>query len=165
MKKHNETLFKIGEVTKIMGVARKTLLVFEEMGLLIPEFKDEESGYRYYSADNMTQIRAGNTSDAETACNELSGQVDTISRDINVAVENYPDLKANTNFAKLQDELSETEDKVTFSRQFYNDTVTNYNDQIQVFPSNIVAGMFNFTEEQTFLVDDEAARKAPKVQF
>ena len=58
MKKHDENLFQIGEVTKIMGVTRKTLLVYEEMGLLTPAVKDEESGYRYYSADNMTQIRA-----------------------------------------------------------------------------------------------------------
>ncbi len=58
MKKHDETLFQIGEVSKIMGLTRKTLLVFEEMGLLTPAVKDEDSGYRYYSADNMTQIRA-----------------------------------------------------------------------------------------------------------
>jgi DNA-binding transcriptional MerR regulator len=58
MKKHSDSLFQIGEITKIMGVTRKTLLVFEEMGLLTPAVKDEESGYRYYSADNMTQIRA-----------------------------------------------------------------------------------------------------------
>ena len=58
MKKHDETLFQIGEVTKIMGVTRKALLVYENMGLLIPAVKDEESGYRYYSADNMTQIKS-----------------------------------------------------------------------------------------------------------
>ena len=58
MKKHDETLFQIGEVTKIMGVTRKALLVYENMGLLVPAVKDEASGYRYYSADNMTQIRA-----------------------------------------------------------------------------------------------------------
>lgn len=58
VKNHDESLFKIGEVTKIMGVTRKTLLVYEEAGLLKPAVKDEESGYRYYSADNMTQIRA-----------------------------------------------------------------------------------------------------------
>ena len=58
MRKHDDSLFQIGEVTKIVGVTRKTLLVFEEMGLLTPAVKDEESGYRYYSADNMTQIRA-----------------------------------------------------------------------------------------------------------
>ena len=58
MKKHDDTLFQIGEVTKIMGVTRKALLVYEELGLLTPAVKDETSGYRYYSADNMTQIRS-----------------------------------------------------------------------------------------------------------
>lgn len=58
MKKHDENLFKIGEATKILGVTRKTLLVYENMGLLTPAVKDKESGYRYYSADNMTQIRS-----------------------------------------------------------------------------------------------------------
>lgn len=58
MKKHDPALFQIGEVTKIMGISRKTLLVYEDMGLLTPAVKDEESGYRYYSADNMTQIRS-----------------------------------------------------------------------------------------------------------
>ena len=58
MKKHGDSLFQIGEITKIMGVTRKALLVFEEMGLLTPAVKDAESGFRYYSADNMTQIRS-----------------------------------------------------------------------------------------------------------
>jgi len=58
MKKHDESLFQIGEITKIMGIPRKTLLVYEDMGLLSPAVKDEESGYRYYSADNITQIRS-----------------------------------------------------------------------------------------------------------
>ncbi len=58
MKKYDETLFKVGEVTKIMGVTRKTLIVYEDMGLLTPAVKDEDSGFRYYSADNMTQIRS-----------------------------------------------------------------------------------------------------------
>ena len=58
MKKHDENLFQIGEVTKILGTTRKSLLVYEEMGLLTPAVKDEVSGYRYYSADNMTQIRS-----------------------------------------------------------------------------------------------------------
>jgi DNA-binding transcriptional MerR regulator len=58
LKKHDETLFKVGEVTKIMGVTRKALIVYEDMGLLTPAVKDEDSGFRYYSADNMTQIRS-----------------------------------------------------------------------------------------------------------
>ena len=58
MKKHDDSLFQIGEVTKILGVTRKALLVYENMGLLTPAVKDESSGFRYYSADNMTQIRS-----------------------------------------------------------------------------------------------------------
>lgn len=58
MRKQSEHLFKIGEIAKILGVTRKTILVYEEMGLLTPAVKDEASGYRYYTADNMTQIRA-----------------------------------------------------------------------------------------------------------
>ena len=58
MKKHGDSLFQIGEITKIMGITRKTLRVYEDMGLLTPAEKDEESGYRYYSADNITQIRS-----------------------------------------------------------------------------------------------------------
>ena len=58
MKKHDDNLFKIGEISKILGVTRKTILVYEEMGLLTPAVKDENSGYRYYTADNMTQIRS-----------------------------------------------------------------------------------------------------------
>ena len=58
MKNHDDRLFQIGEVTKIIGITRKTLLVFEKMGILTPAVKDQDSGYRYYSADNMTQIRA-----------------------------------------------------------------------------------------------------------
>ena len=78
--------------------------------------------------------------------------------------ENYPDLKSNTNFLRLQDELLETEDKVAFSRQFYNDAVTIYNNKLQMFPGNLVAGIFGFREEALFNADEEA-RKAPKVQF
>ena len=79
--------------------------------------------------------------------------------------ENYPDLKANTNFMNLQDELSKTEDKLSYSRQFYNDTVTKYNTQLEVFPSNIAAGLFGFKPEALFEVDNAEARKNVKVDF
>ena len=78
--------------------------------------------------------------------------------------ENYPELKANTNFMQLSEELSNTENKISFSRQFYNDTVTMYNTKLQVFPSNIIAGMFNFSARDLFKSDDEA-RKNVKVDF
>ena len=79
--------------------------------------------------------------------------------------ENYPDLKANTNFIALQNELSGTEDKISFSRQFYNDTVTRYNTQLEMFPSNVVASMFNFKPETLFEVANAETRENVKVDF
>ena len=79
--------------------------------------------------------------------------------------EAYPDLKANQNFESLQNELTETEDKISYSRQFYNDTVTRYNTKLELFPSNIIAGMFHFTAESLFEVDSTEARKNVKVDF
>jgi LemA protein len=78
--------------------------------------------------------------------------------------EAYPELKAQEGFVKLQDELSDTEDKVAYSRQFYNSTVRDYNQAIVVFPANIIAGMFGFTQEP-FFEADEKEREAVKVDF
>ena len=82
-----------------------------------------------------------------------------------VVVERYPDLKANQNFLALQEELTSTENKISFSRQYYNDSVLRYNNQTQVFPTNIMASMFNFKADQFFEVTVEAEREAPKVSF
>ena len=79
--------------------------------------------------------------------------------------ENYPDLKANQNFSNLQSSLGETENKISFARQFYNDTVTMYNTKLEVFPDNIVASMFNFKAEPLFNVDSPEARQNVKVDF
>ena len=79
--------------------------------------------------------------------------------------ENYPDLKANQNFLDLQEELRNTENKISFSRQFYNDTVTMYNTKLEVFPSNIIANWFKFTAETLFVAESEEARKNVKVDF
>jgi LemA protein len=82
-----------------------------------------------------------------------------------LVVENYPDLKANTNFLALQEELTSTENKIAFSRQAYNDQVLFYNNKIEMFPSNVIAGMFNFSQEDFFEIEDASEREAPKVQF
>jgi len=79
--------------------------------------------------------------------------------------EAYPDLKANTNMMALQEELTSTENKVAFARQAYNDSVMTYNTQREVFPSNIIAGMFNFAPAELFVVEEPAQKEAPKVQF
>ena len=92
---------------------------------------------------------------------ELSG---ALSRLLAV-VESYPDLKANQNFLALQEELTSTENKISFSRQYYNDSVLNYNNKIQMFPSNIIAGMFGFKTGEFFEVKAPEEREAPKVSF
>lgn len=79
--------------------------------------------------------------------------------------ESYPDLKANQNMLALQEELTSTENKVAFSRQAYNDSVTTYNTKRESFPTNIVAGMFNFNEAELFEIVDPTVREAPKVSF
>jgi LemA protein len=79
--------------------------------------------------------------------------------------EAYPDLKANQNMMQLSEELTSTENKVAFSRQAYNDSVLTYNNKREVFPNNMIAGMFGFSEAALFEIDVEAEREAPKVQF
>jgi LemA protein len=82
-----------------------------------------------------------------------------------LVVENYPDLKANQNFLAVQEELSSTENKIAFSRQAYNDQAMFFNNRIQMFPSNIVAGIFSFTKRDFFEVSEAAEREVPKVSF
>ena len=94
----------------------------------------------------------------------MNNQLTSSLRSLFAVSENYPELKANANFMRLQDELSETEDKVAYARQFYNDSVTIYNNKLQMFPGNLVAGMLGFKEEALF-ASDEGAKEAPKVQF
>ena len=79
--------------------------------------------------------------------------------------ENYPDLKANQNFSELQEELRNTENKISYARQFYNDSVTIYNKKIQLVPTNIVSSLFRFSAEELFKTDSEEARKNVKVDF
>jgi len=79
--------------------------------------------------------------------------------------EAYPDLKANQNMMQLSEELTTTENKVAFARQAYNDSVMTFNTKREVFPNNIIAGMFNFTEAALFEIENEAEKQAPKVQF
>lgn len=105
--------------------------------------------------------QAGNVEQAAQANATLGG---TLSR-LLMVTERYPELKANSNFQDMMKQLKETEDKISFSRQFYNDTVLGYNNKIELFPSNIVAGMFKFKAAQFFEVTDSAQREAPKVQF
>jgi LemA protein len=92
---------------------------------------------------------------------ELSGALKTIM----AVSENYPDLKANQNFLSLQNDLKDTENKVSYARQFYNDTVTMYNTSLEVFPKNFVGSMFKFQPEPLFEVSSSEAKNNVKVDF
>lgn len=136
---------------------------------LIPNLVETAKGYMKHERETfeaVTQARAaaaGATSIADRGQKE-AGLTAALGRLFAVA-EAYPDLKANQNFLSLQEELTSTENKISFARQFYNDTVMNLNNKIEMFPSNIVAGMFNFSEGEFFELQDEAQREAPKVDF
>ncbi len=136
---------------------------------LIPNFVETVKGYMTHESETFEKIAKLRTSWANTQSitdkanidNQLSGALKTIM----AVSENYPDLKANQNFADLSEELRNTENKISFSRQFYNDTVTKYNTKLELFPSNIIANMFNFKPHELFNAENEEARKNVKVDF
>ncbi len=136
---------------------------------LIPNLIETVKGYMTHERETLQNITNARSKalDAHTvgekskAEGELAG---ALSR-FNLVVENYPDLKANTNFLSLQEELTSTENKISFSRQNYNDQVLGYNNKIEMFPSNIIAGMFNFKMEEFFEIENQAERAVPQVKF
>lgn len=136
---------------------------------LIPNLVECVKGYMGHESDVLTKVtelrtswaNATTTSEKAELDNQLSGALKTIM----AVSENYPDLKANQNFTEVQEELKNTENKISFARQFYNDTVTKYNTELMVFPTNIVASLFKFTSAQLFAVDSVEARQNVKVDF
>ena len=136
---------------------------------LIPNFIETVKGYMTHEKETLTKVTelrslwAGANSVNEKA--KLNNQLSDTLKTIMAISENYPDLKANQNFLDMQEELRNTENKISFSRQFYNDTVTMYNTKLEVFPSNIIAGWFKFTQESLFSAESEEARKNVKVNF
>jgi len=138
---------------------------------LIPNLIETVKGYMKHEretleaitkARNLAQQAAssgpGARAKAETELSSALGRLLAV-------VENYPDLKANQNFLALQEELTSTENKLSFSRQYYNDSVLSYNNRTQMFPSNIVASMTGFKASEFFEVSVAGEREAPKVTF
>jgi LemA protein len=140
---------------------------------LIPNLVETVKGYKNFERETLEAVtKARNialqassagagAAERGKAEGELSG---ALSRLLAV-VEKYPDLKANQNFLALQEELSSTENKISFSRQFYNDSVLKYNNQTQMFPSNIVASMSGFKSGEFFEITATEEREVPKVSF
>ena len=136
---------------------------------LIPNLVETVKGYMEHEADVLTKVTDLRSSwaNAKTVDEKanLDNQLSESLKTIMAVAENYPDLKANQNFSELQTELTNTENKISYSRQFYNDTVTRYNIKLETFPSNIIASVFNFKSENLFEVDNQEARKNVKVDF
>lgn len=136
---------------------------------LIPNFVETVKGYMSHEKETFEKIAALRTSwaNAESVSDKakLDDELSTTLKTIMAVSESYPELKANQNFSELSEELRNTENKISFARQFYNDSVTMYNTKLQVFPSNIIAGMFNFTPRDLFKAESDEARKNVKVDF
>jgi LemA protein len=138
---------------------------------LIPNLVETAKGYMKHERETLESVtnarnlaqQASSAGAGERA--KAEGELSSVLSRLLVVVENYPDLKANQNFLALQEELASTENKISFSRQFYNDSVLRYNNQTQMFPSNIVASMTGFKASEFFEVTLAAEREAPKVSF
>lgn len=139
---------------------------------LIPNLIETVKGYATHEKElfeKVTQARSqamqaessGDTKQLAQAENMLSSTLKSLF----AVSENYPDLKANENFAKLQDELADTENKIQASRRFYNGTVRDFNTKIQIFPTNVFAGMLGFTAREFFEIEEAAERANPQVKF
>lgn len=136
---------------------------------LIPNLVETAKGYMQHERgtfEAVTNARSqamGAKTVAEAA--KAEGALGDALSKFMLVVENYPELKANQNFLALQEELSSTENKIAFARQAYNDQTMFFNNRIQMFPSNIVAGVFSFTKRDFFEVSAAAEREVPKVSF
>ncbi len=136
---------------------------------LIPNLIETVKGYAAHEKETLervvqarqTAVQAKGVQQQAQAENMLTGAL----RQLFALSETYPNLKANENFMQLQEELTSTENKIGFARQHYNNVVESYNAAIQVFPAVIFAGMFGFTKEEFFELEDENQRQAPKVKF
>lgn len=137
---------------------------------LIPNLMETVKGYMKHERETLEAVTkarqiaiaaSGGVADQARAENMLTQTL----RSLFAVVESYPDLKANQNFLALQEELTSTENKIGFARQFYNDEVLRLNNKVEMFPSNMVAGMFKFEQAESFELEDEAQREAPKVEF
>ncbi len=135
---------------------------------LIPNLVETVKGYAAHEKETLEKvIQARNMAMNASSVKEASGAENMLSgalKSLFAVAEAYPDLKANQNFLMLQEELSGTESKIAYSRQFYNDSVMSYNMTTQQFPSNLVAGSFGFTQRDYFEIE-EAAKEPVQVKF
>ena len=180
-------VFVVGIFNGLVGLRNRVKNAYAQIDVqlkrrydLIPNLVETAKGYMKHESETLEAVinarnqavsaastaskdptAAGAISDLAGADGALTGALGKLM----VVMEAYPDLKASENMMQVQEELTSTENRVAFSRQAYNDAVMSYNNKREMFPSNIVAGMFGFKFAQSWELDDEAARDVPKVSF
>jgi len=136
---------------------------------LIPNLVETAKGYMQHERQTFEAITEARSKamGARTVseASKAEGSLGEALSKFMLVVENYPDLKANQNFLGVQEELTSTENKISFARQSYNDQVLFFNNKTQMFPSNVIAGMFSFTKRDFFEIEAPAEREVPKVKF
>lgn len=169
-------MFFVGAYNSLVGLRNRVKNAWSQIDVqlkrrhdLIPNLVETAKGYMSHERETLTAITEARSRAMGASTVAEKGAAETqltqaLSRFL-VSVENYPDLKANQNFLALQEELTSTENKIAFARQSYTDAVNFYNNKIEMFPSNVVAGMFNFRPETFFEIEEPTQREAPKVSF
>jgi LemA protein len=136
---------------------------------LIPNLVETVKGYAKHERETLDAVikarQAGIDAKSVPQQAQAENMITGALRQLFALSEAYPDLKASDNFARLQEELSSTENKIAFSRQHYNDTVSQYNANLETFPNNIVGGSFGFLRRDFFEMEDASQREAPQVSF
>lgn len=136
---------------------------------LIPNLVETVKGYAKHEREVFEKVTEARAKAINASTVKEQGEAENILagtlKSLFAVAENYPELKANENFMMLQEELAGTEGKIAYARQFYNDTVMKFNVKQQVFPSNIIANMFNFKEKDYLEIEEPEAREPVKVKF
>jgi len=180
-------LFVVGMYNKLVALRNRFKNAYAQIDVqlkrrydLIPNLVETAKGYLKHERGTLEAVIAARNAASSANVRAAANPGDPAAMQQLVAAEGsltgtlgrlfalseaYPDLKANTTMIQLQEELTSTENKVSFARQAYNDSVMVYNTQREVFPSSIIAGMFNFAPAELFVIDKPEQREAPKVQF
>ena len=162
-------LYVIGAYNGLVMARNKVKDQWAQIDVLIPNLVETVKGYAKHEKDTLEAvINARNAfASANTPAEEIeaNNQITGALNKLFALSESYPELKANENFLSLQTDLKDIEEKISYARQFYNDTLLSYNNKVEMFPTNIIASIFGFKQNEFFKLDDESERKAPKVSF